>query len=248
MIKEDYKPLALAALAGAAIAVVLILGMGLAGIFPGQSDARIKKYLLANPEVLVEVSQALQAKQEAAEQKKRQAQAEKVKGERLFNPKLAFVTGPANAKNSIVEFYDYNCVHCRNAAGPLKAYYEKHKADTRFAFIEYPAFGADSEFAARVATAIAHFAPDKFMAFHFAMMSRPEKADPTLVFLVADQVGIDPAKLKDAMLLPSVTESLRAAQALAREIGVDGTPTYVLNGKIHVGEVDADTLNKMRKS
>ena len=53
-------------------------------------------------------------------------------------PRVAFVTGPADAKNTLVEFYDYDCPYCRASLPAVKKFYDAHKDDTRFSFIEFP--------------------------------------------------------------------------------------------------------------
>ena len=62
----------------------------------------------------------------------------KIGQDALFNPAVAFVTGPANAKTTLVEFYDYDCPYCRASLPAVKKFYEAHKNDTRFSFIEFP--------------------------------------------------------------------------------------------------------------
>ena len=64
-----------------------------------------------------------------------------------------YVTGPADAKKSVVEFYDYNCPYCRLSLPAVEKFYQQHKNDTRFSFIEFPIKGPDSIIAARVALA-----------------------------------------------------------------------------------------------
>lgn len=68
----------------------------------------------------------------------REAAVAKVGIKAFFDPKIAFVTGPENAKTTLAEFFDYNCPYCRASVPALKKFYEAHKKDTRFAFIEFP--------------------------------------------------------------------------------------------------------------
>ena len=59
---------------------------------------------------------------------------------------------------------------------------------------------------------------------------------------------MDVAKLKADMEDPALEKSLTASIAFAHKVGVDGTPTFVLNGKLRPGAVDDETLAKAMKS
>ena len=153
---DNWKLAALGGLGGAAIAVVIVLIMASTGTLPVSreaSDARIHEYLMRNPEVLVDMSNKMQADQAAQEDAARQTAVDKIGLRPFFDPKLAFVTGPANAKTTLVEFFDYNCPYCRASLPAVKKFYDKHKNDTRFAFIEFPIKGPNSIVAAHAAIA-----------------------------------------------------------------------------------------------
>ncbi|MBW8708898.1 MAG: DsbA family protein, partial [Alphaproteobacteria bacterium] len=47
---------------------------------------------------------------------------------------------------------------------------------------------------------------------------------------------------------PAIEKSLQSSIALAHKVGVDGTPTFVLNGKFHPGALDDETLASEMKS
>ena len=90
----------------------------------------------------------------------------------FFDPAIAFVTGPADAKKTLVEFYDYDCPYCRASLPAVKKFYDAHKNDTRFSFIEFPikSLHGQSAVLAAKASLAARRQPDNYMAFHFALM------------------------------------------------------------------------------
>lgn len=82
------------------------------------SDAQKKEiekvvhdYLVANPEVLLEASQALQQKQQQNMQQQAQS-AIKENTDQLFLGKTTIVGNP-KGNVTIVEFFDYQCIHCK---------------------------------------------------------------------------------------------------------------------------------------
>jgi protein-disulfide isomerase len=56
------------------------------------------------------------------------------------------------------------------------------------------------------------------------------------------------AKLKADMQKPEIDAAIEASKALARRAGVDGTPTFIINGVMHPGAVDDETLKSLAES
>ena len=244
---ENWKLAALGGLGGAVVAVIIVLIMALTGTLPlsqEASDARVHDYLLRNPEILVDMTNKMQADQAAQEDAARQAAVDKIGLKAFFDPKLAFVTGPANAKTTLVEFFDYNCPYCRASLPAVKKFYDKRKNDTRFAFIEFPIKGPNSIVAAHAAIA-ARSQPDKYLKFYFALMNEDELATPDLIFSVARKAGLDVDRLKKDMMDKSVDASIKAAHDLAIAAKIDGTPAFIVNGRMREGAINDTILTKL---
>src|SRR5215471_20521757 len=242
---SSWKLAALSALGGAAIAVAIVYGAALVGAFP-QDDTHLRSYLMAHPEIFADMGAKFQADQDEAIDRARQAAIDKLGPMAFFNPKLAYITGPAGARTTLVEFFDYNCPHCRNSVGAVHRFYDAHKSDARFAFIEFPIFGAQSTFAARASIA-ARRQPDKYVAFHFAMMQEDGPLDQDAIFADAKRVGLDVDKLKTDMDDPAVLDVVNEGIKLAHKAELDGTPEFIINGKSLEREVDDTLLNQMLK-
>lgn len=246
---ENWKLAALGGLGGAAAAVIIVLVLAATGALPqsqSASDARIRDYLMRNPSVLVEMSNKMQADQEAQDEAARQAAVDKIGLKPFFDPKVAFVTGPADARTTVVEFFDYNCPYCRASLPAMKKFYDAHKNDTRFAFIEFPIKGQNSTVAAHVAIA-ARRQPDKYLKFYFELMGQDDLATPDLIFSVARKAGLDVEKLKKDMLDSSVNQAIKAAHDLADAAKIDGTPAFIINGRMREGALNDTILNELAK-
>ena len=242
---RDWKNIAAGALGGALLAVAIIFLAASRGLLPGAGGTiNIRGYLLSHPELLTEMTDRLQKQQEIADQAKAAAAMKKVGMAAFFDPKLAFITGPADAKKSVVEFYDYNCPYCRLSLPAVEKFYQQHKSDTRFAFIEFPIKGPDSIVAARVALA-ARLQPDKYLALHFALMNETDLVNEAMIYSDAQKAGLNMAKLKADMQNPEIDAAIAASKALAARAGIDGTPTFIVNGVVHPGAVDDDTLKSL---
>ena len=237
------------AVGGAALAVAIILVMAQSGLLP-INDRQMQTYLMLHPELapaMMGRAQALDGQKQAADQT---AAMKKMGQAAFFDPAVAFVTGPADAKTSLVEFYDYDCPFCRASLPAVKKFYDAHKSDTRFSFIEFPIadlHGPSALLAARASLA-ARRQPEHYMDFHFTLLGEEGQVTDQMVYADAAKAGMDVDKLKADMADPAIEKTLTSSIALAHKVGVDGTPTFVLNGKFHPGAVDDDTLASEMKS
>ena len=234
------------AVGGAIFAVAIVFGAAALGLFPSGSDAHIHDYLMAHPQILVDMSNKLQNQQQTSEDGARQTAVQKIGMKAFFNPRLAFVMGPENAKTTFVEFFDYNCPYCRASIPAVKKFMAAHSNDTRFAFIEFPIKGPESTIASRAAIA-ARKQPDKYLDFHFRLMARKELVTEDVIYEDAAKAGIDVPKLKADMQDHSVDVAIAAAHHLAEAANIDGTPAFVINGNIREGALDDHILQQMVK-
>jgi protein-disulfide isomerase len=246
---RDLTTILAGALGGALLAVVLVFYAAANGLLPmpygaaggAVSGQAIHDYLVAHPAILSEMNDKAQAQAQADQEKTAAAAMQKLGLNAFFDPRIAFITGPADAKKSVVELYDYNCPYCRESLPAVEKFYEQHKGDTRFAFIEFPIKGPDSIVAAKVALA-ARNQPDKYLALHFALMSETVPVNAQILMQDAKKAGLNLAKLQADMEKPGVAAAIDASHDLAKRAGIDGTPTFIVNGVMHPGAVDDATL------
>ncbi len=244
--KSEWKFAAIGGLGGAIIAVAAIYASAALGLLPVRNDAAFHDYLMAHPDIVVAMADKLQEEQQEADDRASQEAVDKLGMKAFFNPKIAFVTGPADAKKTVVEFFDYNCPYCRASLPAVKAFYKAHKNNTRFAFIEFPIKGADSTFAARVALA-ARKQGDKYLALHFLLMGEQDHIDAHVIMADAQKAGLDMARLQSDLRAPDIDLGVSAALTLAEAVKIKGTPFFIVNGRIRSGALDDGILKQMTK-
>ncbi len=241
----SFRTTLTSALTGAVIAVASVYVLSAAGLLPTpNTTTTVRTYLLAHPEILVAMSNRLQEQQQVADDAARQTAVDKLGLRPFFNPRLAFITGPANAKTTFVEFFDYNCPFCRASNPAVEAFYNVHKKAARFAFIEFPIKGSASVAAARLAIA-ARAQPDKYLAYHFAMMRQHGVVDRKIALAIAQKVGLNVKKLRQDARSTSITEAIDSANALAMAADIDGTPAFIVDGRMREGAVNARQLAQL---
>lgn len=237
------------ALCGAMIAVAAVIVMTNAGLMP-VNEIQLRNYLLTHPQLVSEMAQGAQRLEEQQVAAQREATIKKIGINAFFDPKIAFVTGPEKAANTIVEFYDYDCPFCRASLPAVQKIYEQRKHDTRFAFIEMPLqelHGESAMMAARASVVVARLEPGKFLPFHYALMSRSEQITEAMVFEDAQKAGINVARLRAEMNKPEIAAAVNASYNFAKKAGLDGTPTFVINGVMYPGAMDEAGFNAALK-
>jgi protein-disulfide isomerase len=234
---------------GALLAVALVLVMARHGLIP-INDAQMQTYLLRHADLLPLMLNRAQAMEEQRQQAEQTAAMKKLGQAAFFDPAIAFVTGPADAKATLVEFYDYDCPYCRASLPAMKKYYEAHKNDTRFSLIEFPikSLHGDSAIFAAKASLAARRQPAQYMDFHFALLAHEDQVTEDDIYAEAGKAGMDVGKLKADMKDPALEKTLNASIELAHKAGIDGTPTFIFNGKFRPGMVDDEKLASEMKS
>jgi protein-disulfide isomerase len=244
---REWKMALLAGLGGAALSLIVVLGLAYAGLLPERNrDAQFHDYLMSHASILADMSVKMQTEQQASEEAARQAAVDKLGMASFFDPRVAFVTGPADAKTTMVEFFDYNCPYCRASLPTVKKFYSANKDKARFAFIDFPIKGPNSVIAARAAVA-ARKQPAKYLLFHFLLMEEEELVTADTVFTDARKAGLDVNKLKTDMMDKSVDADIAAAKRLADAAKVDGTPAFIIDGNMREGALSDDVLASFAK-
>jgi protein-disulfide isomerase len=200
----------------------------------------VREYLLAHPEILVEVSKELEQRQQAQLAANQQKLIVEKKAS-IFRAPTDFVFGNPNGNITVVEFFDYNCGWCKRAVDELVKL-TKTDPNIRVVMKELPIFGENSAFAAKAA--MASIAQGKYWDFHVALMKeRQVTKDNTLK--IAEKVGIDVARLKRDMENPAIEAALAVNHELAQGLGIEGTPGFIVDSRVNVGFLPADGLKQM---
>lgn len=215
----------------AALAVsVAALGLAAAPWFGGM-DGRVRAYLLAHPELLDEMVQARQSRED-------QQRVETINAAVAANPGLlapdprdpAF--GPADAKVTVIEFFDFQCPGCKAVTPDFLRLMRAHP-DVRFVFKDWPILDRQgrpptSQLAARAALA-AH-RQGKYLAVYEAMLREPALDEAAIQRILAAN-GVDLAQAEAAINAPETTRHLTDIHTTAGALRLVGTPTFFINGR-----------------
>jgi protein-disulfide isomerase len=201
----------------------------------------VRQYLMENPEVLLDVSKALEAKQQQQEEDQRGTVLQS-SAKQIFHSPADYVAGNPKGDVTMVEFFDYNCGWCKKGFPEVMSLLDKDQ-NLRFVLKEFPIFGGDSDYAAMAA--IAAKKQNKYWDLHKALFEHEGKVTKEVVDETAVKQGIDLAKLKADMKDPAVAQEIADNHALAQSLAINGTPGFIIDDKVSPGYLPAAELAQM---
>jgi protein-disulfide isomerase len=192
--------------------------------------AAVREALLAHPEILPEAMDRLRQKETA--------RALEGAGNGLTQAFPGAVLGNPAGSRVLVEFTDYACTYCRRSLPDVQALIA---ADPQLKVItrELPILGPGSIAAARVALLAAR--QGKYAAFHDAMFALGPPSQ-TSIMAAARKVGVDTAPL--AKPDPAIEGELARNLDFARQLGINGTPAWIVGDQVLSGAIGRGALAK----
>lgn len=209
------------------------------------SEERVKELVLEaireNPEIVLE---AVQLYEQREQERQALAAADLLSENRdvLENDPNAPVLGNPNGDVTVVEFFDYNCPYCRRAMPQLETLLDEDP-NVRLVYREWPILGEGSVFAARAA--LASREQGRYEEFHWALMGMNGRAEEQSVIAIAQEIGLDIAKLRRDMESPSIDEHFAKSVELSRALGFNGTPSFVIGDALIPGVIEADQMIRL---
>lgn len=203
----------------------------------------VRDYLLEYPEVIFEAVQIYQQRQKIAEEERRQ-EAIAAHAGLLRGAPGDPVLGAPEGDVVLVEFFDYRCPYCRKVADMVRRTVAED-GNIRLVMKEFPILGPQSVKASRAALAAHKQDPEKYEAFHLALMEAPGDMSDPQIRQIAREVGLDVAQLEEDMRDESLNQVIDRTHALAQALGVTGTPAFVIGDTLVPGAIDQATLKRL---
>lgn len=183
----------------------------------------VHDYIVNQPEVLVEASRTLQQRQQQGMMSKAQ-NAIAQNATAIFSTSSPMIGNP-KGDITIVEFFDYQCIHCKEMK-PIIAGLINADKNIRVIYKDFPIFGQGSQFASMAA--LAAIKQNKYIELHNALMNTHQPINKTTVLALAKGVGLDMTKLKTDMESSDIREQLKNTAQLAETLGLGGTPAFIV--------------------
>ena len=199
----------------------------------------LEERLNEKPEIIIQAVDNFRAKQEQAAQE----QAAQNIGKHLdwMTSADAPSAGAADADVTVVEFFDYNCGYCKRALPDVQNLL-KSDSKLRVVFHEMPILSETSRTAAQWAMA-AH-KQGKYFEYHVAVMDHQGPQTEEALEKIAGDLGLDVKKMKEDAGSAEIAAQIDKSAEVARAIGINGTPAFIINGELYPGYLGEDGLKQ----
>lgn len=213
------------------------------GLTPEQKkevEAIVKDYLVNNGQDILEGVTRFQAKQEEEANKASAGKAKELQ-ESLKKDTATAVVGNLKGDVTVVEFFDYNCGYCKKAFTEVQTLIKEDK-NVKVVLYDMPILGPSSYEASKWALAAQR--QGKYWEFHTAMMNHQGAADDEAFKKIATDAGLDAEKLAKDKSDPAIEETIKKHLETARELGIQGTPGFLVGEQVFKGYIPYDEMKK----
>lgn len=224
-------------------------------VYPQEPDASglrsivqdaVRELLIKEPELIANALKAAQTKETQQAEAARVAAAQaaiQAAGKAKIDPKVPKI-GPDDGK-MVVEFFDYNCGHCKNFAAQTFVGVQTARKDVRWTFVYAPVLGEGSvrlaEFAA-AAQLQGKFEPvHHFLLALTQTLGTREAAEGIRTQLVAE-TGLDRAQFDAALENGDAKALVDHHRTFVQQAKLQGTPMIVTGTTFIPGFVPAEVL------
>jgi protein-disulfide isomerase len=147
------------------------------------------------------------------------------------------VTGPANARITLVEFSDFQCPYCSKASVQIAAILKAYPKDVKLIFKQYP---LDSHPQAQICAqgALAAHQQGKFWQLHDLMFANRTRLSRQAILLWAQTTGVDMKRFTADLDSDAIKKAVARDLADGEKAGVEGTPTVFIDGRRYNGDLD----------
>jgi len=152
------------------------------------------------------------------------------------------IEGPDTANVTLVEYGDYECPYCGEAFSIVKAIQKRLGKRLRYVFRHFPLANAHPHAGAAAEAAEAAGAQGQFWKMHDTLYENQDALEDQDLLEYATELGLDVARFADDMAEHRHAARVREDFTSGIRSGVNGTPSFFINGVRHDGGYDLATL------
>lgn len=205
----------------------------------------VKDYLLENPDILYNILEDIQ-KKKAEEQTQKTSDFLKENVSEINSAGEPPFLGSRDADIIVVVFYDYNCSFCKQAHTHIKKVLETEK-NVKFVLRPMPILNESSVYVAKAALSLHKIAPNRFYEMHDKLMAMKKISEDSVKQMV-ESYGVDFEAVENEMNSFSIKSAISKNYDLAKNIGIKGAPSQVINGTFVPGLLEADKYHYIFKT
>ena len=152
------------------------------------------------------------------------------------------ILGDPDAEVVLVEYGDYECPHCRASHDILQQLLPRFGDRIAFAFRHFPLTEIHPHAEAAAEAAEHAGAHGKFWEMHNAIYLNQDAMGPALLIELGQALGLSEQSLREALANGAYRDKVRSDFMSGVRSGVNGTPTFFINGQRYEGSYDLGSL------
>lgn len=201
----------------------------------------IAEYLLNNGEQVLESVNRYQGQLEEEQREESSVKAKEFL-DTLDEKNNLPMAGNPDGDITIVEFFDYNCGYCRKALDEIQTVL-KDDDEVKVIFMDMPILGPSSIESAKWSLAAAK--QGKYFAYHQELLSHNGQKNDKVYKDLAKKVGLNVKQLEKDKAADEINDMVDANLAASRDLGIRGTPGFIVAGSVYPGYMPADQIKEI---
>lgn len=231
----------------AAMVLLNVSGVFAADVAVTMDEAKLKEFILQvikdNPKVIMDTvneyvrdQQKVKETQEFEESLKKRAN--DTAGENVP------IKGNEKAQITVIEYSDFQCPYCAKGAESMKELLGRYPDKVKIAFKNNPLNFHNMAMPAAKAALAAH-KQGKFWEYHDLLFQNSAKLSEELFSKFAQDLKLDMTKFDADRKSEEIAKQIEAEMNKAKELGLNGTPSFLVNGVIVRGTKGLDYFAKI---
>jgi len=152
------------------------------------------------------------------------------------------ILGSPDARLELVEYGDYECPHCGHAYPIINDILQQFGSDIRFIFRNFPLSGIHSHALPAAIAAEAAGLQGKYWEMHDIIFENQKTLAIEDLLLFAGRIGLDPERFQNDIQQKALLDKVGKDVDSGIRSGVNGTPTFFINGEKFDGDWTGDNL------
>jgi len=208
-----------------------------ASVSDSEFEAKVLEVIRKNPKVILDSVQAYNREQQQKANAARDQLRQQLKAEPRLVVRNSPVTGAPDLKIVLVEFSDFQCPFCARAHNTVKEFMAKHGKEVSLTYKHLPLTEIHPQALPAALASWSAQQQGKFWEFHDALFSQQANLGEELYIKLANDLGLDIAKFNGDRQSQSAKDAINQDIELAQGLGINSTPTFIMNGIPFAGAV-----------
>ena len=206
-------------------------------------EAQVLQVIQKNPQVILDSVQAYQRTQQENQQKAQQSFIQELQK----NPSAIVAQSPIKGagKTALVEFSDFQCPYCQAAAAKVRQFVTKNSDRVTLVYKHLPLTSIHAQALPAAKAAWAAGQQGKFWEFHDGLFEQQKQLGEPLYSSLAKSLKLDVAEFDRDRTSKAAEGAIAQDLQLAEKLGINGTPFFVMNGRVFSGDIDLAGLEQV---